>query len=174
MSNIIQPNTIFGLRCLGDFIVPEHQFLSGEAKQVSFPGFGGSGTTIRATELSVDLVLDGTAIGALWLALDAGSSLIRFTCFEDTFLQGDPTTNQVSIVGKNQADGPTSVTSWEVIDLPDGHVQLKCAGQKFLNGKTREGALTLETDSNLSGTHWEVVSVSPPAEGFPPPPHGDQ
>jgi hypothetical protein len=171
MSNIIFPNTIFGLKCLGANVVPAHQFLSGEATPFTlpFPLFGGHGHTIHGILFSLSLVADMTPAGATWLALDAGSSRFRFSCFADIFLQGNPTNNQVSIVSKGQADSPQSVTIWEVIDLPDGHVMLRCDGQKFLNGKTVEGSLTLEADNTLSGTRWEKVPVGPPGEPTPVP-----
>jgi hypothetical protein len=157
MSNIIFPNSLFALRCLGDIFVPEHQFLSGQATPFTIPG-----TIIHGNKLSLSLVPDTSATGASWLASDAGSSKFRFSCFADTFLQGDPTQNLAGIVSAAETDSERSVTIWNVIDLDDSNVRLICDGQQpslFLNGKTVDGTLTLEADESLSGTRWEVVSL---------------
>jgi hypothetical protein len=170
MSNIIQPNQIFALRCLGNIEVQEHQFLSGQATSFSIPG-----TAIRGDKLSLSLVGDLTATGASWLTLDGGSSKLRFSCFANTFLQGDLGRRTVGIGSAAQEGNGQSVGTWDVVDLDFDRrqVRLLCDGL-FLNGKTVEGILTLETDPSLSGTRWEIASLGDPAEGFPPPPHGNQ
>jgi hypothetical protein len=157
VSQIIRPNTIFELRCS----VNNDLFLGGRARPLSRGGYKFSVSLVR----KVPNLTDETS----WLALNAGSFKLRFTCFEDTFLQGDP----IGIVGKDQAD---SSTIWNVEDVPgvdirEGQVRLYWGNPpRYLSGNA-DVTLTLE-DQSKPGTIWEVVPM-PTESGFPPPAHGD-
>jgi len=175
MSVNISPNSVFMLKCLGDIAVPNHLFLTGHAKTVR-TRFG------NATTLRVDLGPDPAdpnappiSPGVTWVALP-GSSGVRFSCFENTFLVRDNSTNPASVriasQGEIAASNGVMAEDWDVIDIDAGpHVRISC-NNLLLNGMTVDGTLAFASDGNLSGTHWEVVSSSGDPSTHVP--HGDQ